>query len=64
VVEFIPQYSVGLEHFFKDMSEMGTSIQLGEGDGKVPLHIMSTEKRYEPIDYTLTWNRTNVASKI
>jgi dihydroxyacetone kinase-like predicted kinase len=33
---------------------MGTSIQLGEGDGMYRLHIhVPTEKRYRPIDYTM-----------
>jgi dihydroxyacetone kinase-like predicted kinase len=35
--------------------QMGTSIQLGEGDGLYRLHIhVPTEKRYEPIDYTMS----------
>ena len=55
VVDFIPSNPLDLEQFYKDLSEMGTSIQLGEGDGMYRMHIhVPTEKRYEPIDYTLT----------
>src|SRR5690349_4731321 len=33
---------------------MGTSIQVGEGDGMYRMHIhVPTEKRYEPIDYIM-----------
>ena len=33
---------------------MGTSIQVGEGDGIYRMHIhVPTDKRYEPIDYTM-----------
>jgi dihydroxyacetone kinase-like predicted kinase len=37
------------------LEEMGTSIQVGEGDGIYRMHIhVPTEKRYDPIDYTMT----------
>jgi dihydroxyacetone kinase-like predicted kinase len=42
---------------------MGTSIQVGEGEGMYRMHIhVPTEKRYEPIDYTMGLGTvTNVA---
>jgi uncharacterized protein len=54
VVDFRPIDPLDLENFYNDLSEMGTSIQLGEGDGMYRLHIhVPTEKRYTPIDYTM-----------
>lgn len=54
VVDFRPTDPLDLENFYNDLAEMGTSIQLGEGDGMYRLHIhVPTEKRYRPIDYTM-----------
>ncbi len=54
VVDFRPANPLDLENFYNDLSEMGTSIQLGEGEGMYRLHIhVPTEKRYTPIDYTM-----------
>jgi DAK2 domain fusion protein YloV len=54
VVDFRPANPLDLENFYNDLSDMGTSIQLGEGDGMYRLHIhVPTEKRYNPIDYTM-----------
>jgi len=55
VVDFRPNEPLVLEKYFSDLEEMGTSIQIGEGDGMYRMHIhVPTEKRYEPIDYTMT----------
>ena len=55
VVDFRPSSPLDLEKFYTDLSEIGTSIQVGEGDGMYRMHIhVPTEKRYEPIDYTMT----------
>lgn len=55
VVDFQPHNSLDLEGLYQDLEAMGTSIQLGEGDGIYRLHIhVPTEKRYEPIDYTMS----------
>jgi DAK2 domain fusion protein YloV len=55
VVDFKPFTPLNLERFYGDLEKMGTSIQVGEGDGIYRMHIhVPTEKRYEPIDYTLT----------
>lgn len=54
VVDFRPVEPLDLENFYNDLSEMGTSIQLGEGDGMYRLHIhVPTENRYVPIDYAM-----------
>ncbi len=53
VVDFRPASPLDLENFYNDLAEMGTSIQLGEGDGMYRLHIhVPTENLYHPIDYT------------
>lgn len=55
VVDFKPNHSLNLESFYQELEEIGTSIQLGEGDGVYRLHIhVPTEKRYMPIDYTMS----------
>jgi len=53
VIDFRPDKPLVLEKYFGALEEMGTSIQIGEGDGMYRMHIhVPTEKRYEPIDYT------------
>ncbi len=55
VVDFRPHEPLQLEKFYSDLEAMGTSIQIGEGDGIYRMHIhVPTEKRYEPIDYTMS----------
>jgi DAK2 domain fusion protein YloV len=63
VVDFKPDKPLDLEDFYSGLETMGTSIQVGEGDGIYRMHIhVPTEKRYEPIDYTMTLGTvTNVA---
>jgi len=54
VVDFFPQGELELPKFYSRLEEMGTSIQVGEGDGMYRMHIhVPTEKRYEPIDYIM-----------
>jgi fatty acid kinase len=54
VVDFRPSDPLDLAQFYSDLEQMGTSIQVGEGDGLYRMHIhVPTEKRYEPIDYTM-----------
>ncbi|MEM5776215.1 MAG: DAK2 domain-containing protein, partial [Anaerolineaceae bacterium] len=54
VVDFRPSEPLDLDKFYAGLSEIGTSIQVGEGDGMYRMHIhVPTEKRYEPIDYTM-----------
>lgn len=63
VVDFRPQSALDLESFYAGLEEMGTSIQLGEGDGMYRMHIhVPTENRYLPIDYCMDIGTvTNVA---
>ncbi|HLE52138.1 MAG TPA: DAK2 domain-containing protein [Anaerolineales bacterium] len=55
VVDFQPQAPLNLEKFYDDLQKMGTSIQVGEGDGIYRMHIhVPTEKLHEPVDYTMS----------
>jgi len=55
VVDFVPVNSFDLQKFYGELETMGTSIQVGEGDGMYRMHIhVPTEKRYQPIDYVMT----------
>jgi len=54
VVDFKPNGMLDLQSFYSRLEEMGTSIQVGEGDGMYRMHIhVPTDKRYEPIDYIM-----------
>jgi len=60
VVDFKPFGQLDLEKYYAALEEMGTSIQVGEGDGIYRMHIhVPTQKRYEPIDYTMTMGTVN-----
>jgi len=55
VIDFLPDNELDLDNFYSNLEQMGTSIQLGEGDGIYRMHIhVPTENRYEPIDYTMS----------
>lgn len=55
VIDFSPEKSFDLLSYYNQLENMGTSIQVGEGDGIYRMHIhVPTEKRYEPIDYTMS----------
>ncbi len=55
IVDFRPNSPLDLEKFYADLSEMGTSIQVGEGDGMYRMHIhVPTANRYLPIDYSMS----------
>jgi DAK2 domain fusion protein YloV len=63
VVDFFPEKELDLQGFYEELEKMGTSIQLGEGDGLYRLHIhVPTEKRYEPINYTMSLGTINKVS--
>lgn len=54
VVDFVPASELDLQSFYGSLEKMGTSIQVGEGEGMYRMHIhVPTEKRYEPIDYIM-----------
>src|SRR5512138_94536 len=54
VVDFMPSNQFDLQKFYGRLEQMGTSIQVGEGEGMYRMHIhVPLEKRYEPIDYIM-----------
>jgi DAK2 domain fusion protein YloV len=54
VVDFVPEKLLDLQAFYGDLEKIGTSIQVGEGEGMYRMHIhVPTDKRYEPIDYVM-----------
>lgn len=68
VVDFTTNDPLNLEQFYSDLEQMGTSIQLGEGDGLFRVHIhVPTENRDEPVKYieTLgTWTKISMENLI
>jgi dihydroxyacetone kinase-like predicted kinase len=60
VVDFRPYQPLELEQFYANLEQIGTSIQLGEGDGMYRMHIhVPTENRYMPIDYIMGIGKVN-----
>jgi len=54
VVDFYPTGELNLPTFYGKLEEMGTSIQVGEGEGMYRMHIhVPLENRYLPIDYIM-----------
>lgn len=54
VVDFFPNKGFQLESFYKRLEAMGTSIQVGEGEGMYRMHIhVPLDKRYDPVDYIM-----------
>jgi DAK2 domain fusion protein YloV len=54
VVDFMPSNSFDLQKFYGRLEGMGTSIQVGEGEGMYRMHIhVPLDRRYEPIDYIM-----------
>jgi hypothetical protein len=54
VVDFYPEAELNLQSFYGKLEDMGTSIQVGEGDGMYRMHIhVPLENRYLPIDYIM-----------
>ena len=52
VVDFTPSVPLNLNQFYADLSEIGTSIQLGEGENMYRMHIhVSTENQNLPLEY-------------
>lgn len=55
VVDFEPFEMLDLEGFYTQLSEMGTSIQVGEGEGFYRMHIhVADGTQYTPVEYTRT----------
>jgi DAK2 domain fusion protein YloV len=54
VVDFYPEAELNLQSFYGKLEEMGTSIQVGEGEGMYRMHIhVPLANRYLPIDYIM-----------
>ncbi|KAF0112483.1 MAG: hypothetical protein FD147_79 [Chloroflexi bacterium] len=52
VIDFTTKTSLDLDSFYVGLSKIGTSIQVGEGDGIYRMHIhVEAEKRNEPLEY-------------
>ncbi len=55
VVDFRPSAVFNLKGFYGELEKMGTSIQVGEGEGMYRMHIhVPLDKRYVPIDYIMS----------
>ena len=54
VVDFVPNKELELSAFYDRLSDIGTSIQVGEGDDMYRMHIhVPTENLYAPINYIM-----------
>ncbi|NCP86073.1 DAK2 domain-containing protein [bacterium] len=54
VVDFRPKNGFELRSFYEQLESMGTSIQVGEGEGMYRMHIhVPLENRYKPIEYVM-----------
>jgi DAK2 domain fusion protein YloV len=52
VLDFAPKEPLVMDSFYDDLGEIGTSIQLGEGDGFYRLHIhVPKENKNLPVEY-------------
>jgi DAK2 domain fusion protein YloV len=63
VIDFHPQKQLDIQRFYSDLENMGTSIQVGEGDGLYRLRIhVPDNSEYEPIEYAKSLGTiTNIA---
>ncbi len=61
VVDFVPKGNFDLNSFYNDLSTIGTSIQVGEGDGMYRMHIhVDVAKQNAPLEYVSkigTWSK-------
>lgn len=52
VIDFHPEGELDLGNFYSGLEELGTSIQVGEGDGMYRMHIhVPDTTEYKPIEY-------------
>jgi uncharacterized protein len=55
VIDFTPKPTFDLETYYEELSKIGSSIQVGEGEGIYRMHIhVPEDNRYQPIDHTMT----------
>ncbi len=61
VVDFQPKGDFNLDLFYQELEKMGTSIQVGEGDGMYRMHIhVEDGRQQDPINYITsigTWTK-------
>jgi hypothetical protein len=63
IVDFKPNGELPLDSFYEDLTKIGTSIQVGEGDDLYRMHIhVPTENKYDPIE--LIGNQYGVIQKV
>ncbi len=54
VVDFVPHKELELSSFYDRLCDIGTSVQVGEGDNMYRMHIhVPTENLYSPINYIM-----------
>ncbi|MFU8826025.1 MAG: DAK2 domain-containing protein [Brevefilum sp.] len=55
VIDFAPKPTFSLEGYYDELLKIGSSIQVGEGEGIYRMHIhVPEENRYQAIDHTMT----------
>lgn len=55
VIDFTPKPTFNLEDYYEELTKIGSSIQVGEGEGIYRMHIhVPQDNRYQPIDHTMT----------
>ncbi len=71
VIDFRPKEILDLEKFSNDLKKIGTSIQIGEGDGMYRMHIhVPDENRDKPLEYVsqmgtvLNWTGENLVAQM
>jgi DAK2 domain fusion protein YloV len=53
VIDFRPNEEIDIQKYCRELENIGTSIQVGEGDGMYRMHIhVPDKKEYEPIEFT------------
>ncbi len=56
IVDFRPNKGFILRAYYDELEQIGTSIQVGEGDNMIRMHIhVPHENRYDPIEQTMTY---------
>jgi uncharacterized protein len=55
VIDFAPKPTFNLEDYYEELTKIGSSIQVGEGEGIYRMHIhVPQDNRYQAIDHTMT----------
>ena len=55
IIDFQPKVELDIPAFYHQLGEMGTSIQVGEGDGLYRMHIHVPDKtEFQPVEYVRT----------